>query len=145
MVQIDSLVIGEINHIVASYDYVTGVSKIYTNGVLSVETTTPPNAGHRIATQGEVRLGGWQNNGWTGSMTCVQIYNKALNEEEIMDIIELGCPLRKFKYCVLMICDINASNELHSNCLKSLIFLKHSANYKLGFVKHYFPIDKNLR
>ena len=97
VVQSNTLVRDEVNYLAATYDYVTGVAKIYINGNLTVETATPPaNGGHRLATQGEIRFGGWQNDGWEGVMHCVQIYNKALNDAEIADLVGV-CPLRKFE------------------------------------------------
>ena len=81
------------NYVAATYDYQSGMAKIYVGGNLTAET----DIGSRVlATQDQIWLGSvsGDNRVFVGRLSCLQIHNKALTPEEIAD--KEMCPFRKF-------------------------------------------------
>ena len=84
------------NHVVATYDYLSGWASILVNGLLA----TQMNVGSRVlATQEKIWVGGvsGDDRSYVGLMSCLQIYNKALSLEEARALhpINGGCPVRE--------------------------------------------------
>ena len=75
------LVNGEWNHIVTTYDSLTGYMAIYIDGTLEASTTrTPSNIINLIKDTG---IRGVRGTGMTSSIDEVRIYNRALTPEEV--------------------------------------------------------------
>lgn len=90
--------VGEWYSVAAIYDYNLAIAQLYINGVKVSEIPVPKVL---VATHGPTChiggiLGRWP---LVGSMSCLQIYNKALSEKEVQDYLT-NCPLRE---CVLIL------------------------------------------
>ncbi|MCH7921328.1 MAG: LamG domain-containing protein, partial [Planctomycetes bacterium] len=72
-------------HIAFVYDFDSTTSRIYINGLQAVELSRSPYLG----TQGDTRIGQWNNNQWfNGMIDDVQVYHSALTEAEILSIMD---------------------------------------------------------
>ena len=70
------------NFVGASYDYVSGVQKLWIEGKVQEEQNIST---HELNTSGAVRMGvitGDARN-FTGRISCMQVYNKALTKREV--------------------------------------------------------------
>ena len=98
----ESVAQDEWNYIAVTYDYDAGMATAYVNG----QEVGSLDVGQReIATQGTAYVGAAGNglNHFTGDIACVQIFNKALTPEEIVDNDEcpIGNILLSYYYCII--------------------------------------------
>lgn len=70
------------NFVGASYDYVSGVQKLWIEGKVHEEQNIST---HELHTSGAVRIGVLTGDArhFTGRISCMQVYNKALTESEV--------------------------------------------------------------
>ena len=97
-IQSDKIRLKMWNYVAASYDHFARTAKLWIDG----RQVSRLNLGHsEIATRGDVRLGALVGdpNFYKGAISCVQIYNKSLSEEEI-NAVKDRCPVKgnKMKY-----------------------------------------------
>lgn len=85
--------------VAATYDYHLGVAQLYINGEVAMEKSIGQQL---LATHGrELRVGGvYDQLLFYGSMSCLQIYNRALSQEDVQNYLS-ECPLRK---CQILEC-----------------------------------------
>jgi len=85
-----SLAINQWHYVGSSYDYNTGVARLWVDGQKVVELDL--GAGIDLATQDDVRMGATLNDHrfFKGRITAMQIYDIALTPEQINEVKEAG-------------------------------------------------------
>lgn len=91
-IQSDKIRLKTWNYVAATYDYLDGTAKLWIAGR---EVSRLKLGQFEIATQGDVRMGALVGdpNFYKGSISCVQIYNKSLTEQEINSVKD-RCPFK---------------------------------------------------
>lgn len=88
----DGLVLNAWNYIAVTFDYESGVAKIYHNSTMVAEFTV----GQReIATNGNIRIGAVSgiSTYYKGKMACLKVFSKALTDQEVTD--DASCEICK--------------------------------------------------
>ncbi|CAH3033833.1 unnamed protein product [Porites lobata] len=69
-----------------TYDYSSGIAQVWLNGEAKSKVTVSDPGSFEITTRSDVRMGALQNDHryFKGRVCCLQVYNTALNEQEII-------------------------------------------------------------
>ena len=88
----DPLIVGDWNYIAVTHDFDTGNVAIHVN---NTEVTSGTVSQRVVASNNNVKLGQDGSDTFSGSMSCVQIYDTLLTAQQIAD--KETCPISKFK------------------------------------------------
>ena len=99
--------LNEWNQVGATYDNTTGVAQLWHNGKM----VKSRNIGQiKLATQYPIRIGARDGDErrFAGKISCLQIYNKALDEQQIGNL--KSCPVKGMSHITLFICHYDTAN-----------------------------------
>ena len=85
-----SITLNQWHYVGSTYDYNTGIARLYVDGQMVKELRLDPNID--LATQDDVRMGATPNENrfFKGRITAMQVYDVALTSEQINDVEEDG-------------------------------------------------------
>ena len=101
--------LNEWNQVGATYDNTTGVAQLWHNGKM----VKSRNIGQiKLATQYPIRIGARDGDErrFAGKISCLQIYNKALDEQQIGNL--KSCPVKGMTLMRLLICHCDTAKFL---------------------------------